>query len=258
MTEPLLVERRGHVLIATINRPERLNALDRPTHDALDQLWTDYDADPALRCAIVTGAGERAFCAGSDLKYYAEIDKITLPENGYAGLSHRRVKKPIIAAVNGLALGGGFEFALCCDLIIASDKARFGLPEVRIGGAAFGGGIPRLVRKIPYTIAMGLLLTARQIDAAEAFRIGLVNEVTPPERLIETAIAWADDIALGAPLGVIASKEVAESTLRADESFDSLVGETDDPRQAPIMASADFQEGLRAFAERRPPLWQGR
>lgn len=254
----LLIERRNGTLIVTINRPERLNAFDREVHDALDQLWTDYDADPELRCAIVTGAGDRAFCAGSDLKYYASVGKIRMPDNGYGGIAHRRVAKPIIAAVNGLALGGGFEFALCCDLIIASDNATFQLPEVRIGGAAFGGGIPRLVRKIPYNIAMGLLLTARVMDAQEAYRVGLVNEVTTREKLLEVALGWAAEIALGAPLGVIASKELAETTLRGEEGFDSLVGDTNDDRQRPIMESADFKEALAAFAERRPPVWQGR
>ena len=255
---PVLVDRIDGVLVITLNRPERLNALDRACHDALDAIWTDFDADPALRCAILTGAGERAFCAGSDLKYYGDVAKITLPENGYAGLAHRRVAKPIIAAVNGLALGGGFEVALCCDLVIASDKASFGFPEVRIGGAAFGGGLPRLVRKIPYNVALGLLLTARTIDAAEGYRIGLVNEVTTPDRLMETTMQWARDIMLGGPLGVIATKELAETTMRADESFESLVGDVDDPRQRPIMESEDFKEAIAAFAEKRTPVWQGR
>ncbi len=255
---PLLIERTHGVLVVTFNRPDRLNALDLSCHEALDALWDEYDADPSLRCAIVTGAGDRAFCAGSDLKAYAAADKITLPKNGYAGIAHRRVKKPIIAAVNGLAFGGGFEFALCCDLIIASDNASFRLPEVRLGGAAFGGGIPRLVRKIPYNVAMGLLLTARTLGAAEAHGIGLVNEITTRDRLMEVSMQWAGEIALGGPLGVIATKELAESTLRAGEDFDSLVGDVDDERQRHIMQSADFAEALKAFVERRTPVWQGR
>jgi enoyl-CoA hydratase/carnithine racemase len=255
---PVLIDRKDGVLVVTLNRPERLNALDRTCHDALDAAWTDYDADPSLRCAIVTGAGDRAFCAGSDLKAYAAVDKITLPENGYAGLAHRRVSKPIVAAINGLAFGGGFEFALCCDLIIAADHATFKLPEVRLGGAAFGGGIPRLVRKIPYNIALGLLLTARTMDAAEAHRVGLVNEIAPRALLMERALHWAREIALGSPLGVIANKELAEATLFGDEDFESLVGNVDDHRQRPIMASEDFQEALKAFAERRTPVWRGR
>jgi enoyl-CoA hydratase/carnithine racemase len=254
----LLIERQNGVLRVTLNRPERLNALDRACHDELDALWTQYDADPLLRCAIVTGAGDRAFCAGSDLKAYSAVDKITLPENGYAGLAHRRVRKPIIAAVNGLAFGGGFEFVLCCDLIIAADTATFRLPEVRLGGAAFGGGIPRLVRKVPYNVAMSLLLTARTMDAAEAQRIGLVNEVVPRDQLMDRAQYWAQEIALGSPLGVIATKELAESTMLEDESFESLVGHVDDARQKSIMQSEDFREALKAFAERRPPVWRGR
>ena len=254
----ILVSRSDGILTVTLNRPERLNALDRACHDALDAIWTDFDADDSLRVAIVTGAGDRAFCAGSDLKYYKSVDKIAVPESGYAGLAHRRVRKPIIAAVNGIALGGGFELVLCCDLVIASERARFAFPEVRIGGAAFGGGLPRLMRKIPYTVALGLALTARTIGAAEAYRIGLANEVAAPDRLMDAAMAWARDIILGSPLGVIATKELAESTLRADEPFDSLVGHVDDHRQRPIMESADFKEAVAAFSEKRAPVWQGR
>jgi enoyl-CoA hydratase/carnithine racemase len=255
---PVKTERIEGVLVVTLDRPERLNALDRACHDALDSIWTDYDADPSLRCAIITGAGDRAFCAGSDLKAYGEVAKITLPENGYAGLAHRRVAKPIIAAVNGLALGGGFELVLCCDLVIASENATFALPEVRIGGAPFGGGLPRLVRKLPYNVALGLLLTARNIDAAEGYRIGLVNEVAPPDQLMETAMRWAREIMLGAPLAIITTKEMAEATMHGDEAFESLVGDVDDARQRPIIESADFKEAVAAFAEKRVPVWQGR
>lgn len=256
--EPLLVERKEHVLIVTINRPERLNALDLSMHDRLDKVWTDYDSDAELRCAIFTGTGEKAFCAGSDLKNYAATEQIQLPANGYGGIARRRLRKPLIAAVNGLALGGGFEFALCCDIILAAEHATFGLPEVRLGGAAMGGGIPRLVRRIPYSIAMDLLLTTRRMGAAEAHRIGLVNEVVPREKLMETAMRWAGEIVLGSPLGAILTKEIAEATLRGDEDFLSLVGELGDARQRPIMESEDWQEALRAFAERRPPVWKGR
>ena len=246
------------ILFVTMNRPQALNAFDKEVHETLDALWTEFESDPALRVAIITGAGERAFSAGSDIKYYSSGVPIVLPDNGYGGLSHRRLNKPVIAAVNGLALGGGFEFALCCDLIIASENAEFGLPEVRIGAAALGGGIPRLCRKIPYNIAMGLLLTSRRLDAAEALRIGLVNEVVPYHRLIETACAWARDVMLGAPLAVEISKLIAEDTLYGDLKFEDLVGNSLDNRSRLILDSEDCKEGMTTFVEKRKPVWRGR
>ena len=258
MTEKVLTEIRNGVLEVTLNRPEVLNAFDSDVHGGLDRLWTDFEADRSLRVAIVTGAGDRAFSAGSDIKYYASGVPIVLPENGYGGLSHRRLSKPVIAAVNGLALGGGFEFALCCDLIVASEQAEFGLPEVRIGAAALGGGIPRLCRKIPYNVALGLLLTARRLKAAEALRLGLVNEVVARAELLQAARAWAADILLGAPLAIEVSKGVAEDTLHGDASFEALVGDSRDSRSRSILDSEDCREGMRAFGERRAPVWKGR
>ena len=257
MSEVLTEIDRG-ILTITINRPEVLNAFNAEVHRQLDTLWDEFEADAGLRVAIVTGAGDRAFSAGSDLKYYSSVDQITIPANGYGGLSNRRLKKPVIAAVNGLAFGGGFEFAICCDLIISAENAQFALSEVRIGAAALGGGIPRLCRKIPYNIALGLMLTARSLGAAEAARLGLVNEVAPRERLLETARAWAADIVLGAPIPLEVTKQLAEDALFGDVGFDELLGHTDDARHRRIFASKDFREGLRAFAERRPPVWNGK
>lgn len=256
---PVLREIVGDgVLLVTLNRPERLNAFDAEMHDTLDALWGEFDADPDLRVAIVTGAGERAFSAGSDLKYYSSGVPISLPDNGYGGLSHRRLRKPVIAAVNGLALGGGFEFALCCDLIVAAEQAEFGLPEVRVGAAALGGGIPRLCRKIPYGVALGLILSARRIGAAEAYRLGLACEVAPAGRLLETALQWARDITAGAPLAIEVSKQVAEDTLFGDAPFDDLVGAPSDARSRRILGSDDCREGMNAFVEKRSPVWTGR
>ncbi|MDT3671232.1 MAG: enoyl-CoA hydratase-related protein [Aromatoleum sp.] len=254
----VLTEVDGGVLTITINRPQVLNAFNADVHRRLDGLWDEFEADRGLRVAIVTGAGERAFSAGSDLKYYAGVDEITLPQNGYGGLSHRRLKKPVIAAVNGLAFGGGFEFAICCDLIIAAEHAQFALSEVRIGAAALGGGIPRLCRKIPYNIALGLMLTARRLNAPEGARLGLVNEVVPADRLLETAKVWARDIVRGAPIPVEVTKELAEDTLFGDTDFDALVGHTADARNQRIFGTEDFREGLRAFAAKREPVWSGK
>lgn len=254
----ILTEIDRGILLITINRPHALNAFDKDVHETLDALWDSYEADPSLRVAIITGAGDRAFSAGSDIKYYSSGVPIVLPDNGYGGLSHRRLKKPLIAAVNGLALGGGFEFALCCDLIIASENAEFGLPEGKIGAAALGGGIPRLCRKMPYAIGLGLLLTARRLSAADGYRYGLVNEVVPRDRLIETAKAWARDILLCAPLAVEMHKQVAEEVLMADESFEDLLGDSRDARSRSILDSDDCREGMLAFVEKRAPVWTGR
>ena len=254
----VLAERIDGILIVTLNRPERLNALDCDCHEALDAIWTDFEADPSLRCAILSGAGERSFCAGSDLKYYGSGAPIVLPDNGYGGLSHRRLRKPVIAAVNGLALGGGFELALCCDLMIAADRAEFGLPEILVGAAALGGGIPRLCRKLPHAVALGVILAAERLSAADALRFGLVNAVVPSGRLMEEALAWGRRIVSGAPLAIEVSKAVADDTLAGDHSFEALLGHTSDARSRTILDSEDLQEGFRAFAERRAPVWKGR
>ena len=257
MTSKVLIEKRDGILEVTVNRPEAMNAFDSEVHQTLDACWTDYEADPSLRVAIITGAGDRAFSAGSDLKYYASGKPIVLPDSGYGGLSHRRLNKPLIAAVNGMALGGGFEFALCCDLIIASEGASFGLPEVRVGAAALGGGIPRICRKLPFNLAMGLILSARRMSAAEAYRLGLVNELVPPGQLMDAARAWAADIVLGAPIAVEVSKEIAINTLYGLEDMDAPPGDSRDPRAARVLNSADCLEGMRAFAEKRAPVWKG-
>lgn len=257
MPEFCRVERDGRILRITIDRPEVRNALHPPANAELAGIFDDFAADPELWVAILTGAGDRSFCAGNDLKYQAAGGRIEVPETGFAGLTHRfDLFKPVIAAVNGTALGGGFEIALACDLIVASERATFGLPEVRVGLAALAGGLHRLPRQIPLKQAMGLILTGRPIDAREAWRLGLVNEVVPHEELGEAADRWAAAILEAAPLSVRASKQVVMRGL--DHASLREAAEARYEAIAEMVRSEDFVEGPRAFAEKRRPRWKGR
>ncbi len=257
MPEFCSAERDGHILTVTIERPEVMNAIHPPACHELSQVFDEFAADDALWVAIVTGAGERAFSAGNDLKYQASGGDMTRPATGFGGLTNRfDLYKPVIAAVNGLALGGGFEIALACDIIVASEKASFGLPEVRVGLAALGGGLHRLPRQIGQKPALGLILTGRGIDAAEALRLGIVNELVPADQLAAAARRWAEEILEAAPLSVRASKEVAMNGL-AHASLQEAA-EASYPGIRTMVKSEDFTEGPRAFAEKRPPAWKGR
>ncbi len=249
-------ERRGRILIVTINRPEVLNALHAAAHREMAEAWDGFAADPELWVGIVTGAGDRAFCAGNDLKHQASGGDMTMPASSFAGLTSRfDCFKPILAAVNGLALGGGFEIVLACDIVIAAETARLGLPEPRVGLAALAGGMQRLPRQIGIKNAMSMLLTGRQIDAAEASRLGLVQEIAPAGKLMERTIVWAEQILECAPLSVRASKEVALGSL--DRPLEeSLATHFDGVRR--MIQSEDFIEGPMAFAQKRKPVWKGR
>jgi crotonobetainyl-CoA hydratase len=250
----------GAVARVTIDRPQVLNALNRAAHDALAGVWDEVRDDPEVRVAILTGAGPRAFCAGADMKDPQEASGLDYlaggPPLGSGGLSLRRdLFKPVIAAVNGLALGGGFELALACDLIIAGEHAEFGFPEPRVGRVALDAGITLLVRQIPTKIAMGLLLTGRRIAARSAQAAGFVNEVVPAADVLPTADRWAADIIACAPLAVEATKQIA----RAAQDLPSWAA----PRWFPhrvleAIASEDAQEGVRAFREKRTPEWRRR
>jgi enoyl-CoA hydratase/carnithine racemase len=256
-------EKQGHIAYVTINRPEVMNALHPEASAELSGIWDDFAADPNAWVAILTGAGDRAFSAGNDLKATAQRDQGNAPsaparpaKGGFGGITSRfDLFKPLIAAVNGWAMGGGCEMALACDIVIAAEHARFGLPEPRVGLIAGAGGVHRLPRKLPQSIAMGMILTGKPIDAQTAHRYGLVNEVAPLAQLLATAERWAQEILECAPLAVRASKEAALVGL--DLPLETALRRSYDNVQA-HMASTDRVEGPRAFAEKRPPAWSGR
>ena len=253
-------EQDGRVVLVTIQRPEVRNALNGQAHLELDRAWRRFEDDDSAWVAILTGAGDQAFCAGADLKEARAgsppLYWMTHKPGGFGGLTERfSMSKPIIAAVNGYALGGGMELALACDIIVAAEHARFGLPEPRVGMMASDGGVHRIVRQLPLKIGMGLMLTGRHLSAADAHAWGLVNQVVPGPVLGESARAWAEDVLACAPLAVRASKQAAMAGLglplpdainRRYEGILSWAG------------SEDTREGPRAFVEKRPPVWNGR
>lgn len=250
-------EREGHLLTVTINRPEAMNALHSPANFELDEVFDDFFADPDLWVCIVTGAGDRAFSAGNDLKYSGPSQG--LPPGGYAGLTARyRPEKPLIAAVNGVAVGGGFEAVLACDLAVAAETASFALLEPRIGFAALAGGLQRLARQIPYKQAMDIVLTGRRISAAEALAFGLVNEIVPLPQLMERARSLAMTIMESSPLSIRASKEAIYRGLAEPDLAAAVRAQDESPLVRALIVSEDRQEGKRAFVERRAPRWTGR
>jgi enoyl-CoA hydratase/carnithine racemase len=253
------VEREGPVTVVTLNRPEVMNALHAPAHVELDAVFNDFAADPDQWVAIVTGAGDRAFSAGNDLKYQAGGGAMAWPASGFAGLTTRfDLNKPLIAAVNGVAMGGGFEIALACDIIIASDNAVFALPEPRVGLAALAGGMHRLPRTIGLKQAMGMILTARRVAAAEGQALGFVNAVVPAEGLMAEARRWAQMVCECSPMSIRASKEAVLRGLDEPTLQSAIHGQGKYPAVAALYGSEDFREGPLAFSQKRAPSWKGR
>ncbi|GAA4239882.1 enoyl-CoA hydratase-related protein [Actinomadura meridiana] len=256
-------EKRGRVAHITLDRPEVLNAMDLRMHAELAEIWDDFDADDDIWVGVLTGSGEKSFSVGQDLK-----ELVQRIENGQATSSFGSrgkpgwprlterfdMAKPVIAKVNGLALGGGFELALACDIIIAARHAEFALTEARLGLIAGAGGVFRLTRQLPYRVALGHLMTGRRLSAERAWELGLVNEVVPKEQLDVCTAEWVADILACAPLSVRAIKEVAaaSASLPLDEAFNARYA-WEDRR----MRSRDSEEGPRAFVEKRPPRWTG-
>jgi crotonobetainyl-CoA hydratase len=257
MTEFSIVTKEGHLTLITINRPESMNALHPPASMELEKIFNDFESDPEQWVAIITGAGERAFSAGNDLKYQASGGDMTMPVTGFAGLTSRyNMVKPVIAAVNGMAMGGGFEIALACDIIIASDKAIFALPEPKVGLAALAGGMHRLPRQIGLKRAMGMMLTARRVSAAEGLQLGFVNEVVPGDQLMAQAKDWANQILECAPLSIRTTKQVAIQGLNHANIEDAMNANYD--QMTLMFQSEDVFEGPMAFAQKRKPQWKGR
>jgi enoyl-CoA hydratase len=252
--QAILTEDRDGILIITINRPDARNAVNGDVANGMAAALDRFDEDDRLRVGIVTGAGGY-FSAGMDLKAFVQGQSPYAEGRGFAGITQRASRKPLIAAVEGFALAGGFEIALSCDLIVASREARFGIPEVKRSLVAAAGALLRLPKRVPYHVAMELALTGEPISAERAYELGAVNRVTEPGTALDAAVELAEQIVKNAPLALIASKEILQKAVDwTEEEGWARQGEI----SSPVFTSEDAREGATAFAEKREPVWQGR
>ena len=251
---PVLTERRGSVLLITLNRPDSRNAINLAVAEGIAAALDELDGEDSLSVGVLTGAG-KGFCAGMDLKAFVAGERPWVGDRGFAGIVRRGPVKPLIAAVEGFAVAGGLEVALGCDLIVAARGAKLGIPEVKRSLVAAGGALLRLPRRIPYHVAMELALTGDPITAERAFEVGLVNRLAEPGGAVEEAMRLASEIAVNAPLALVASKRILQEQgeWSAEEMWDAQAAIAE-----PVMRSQDAREGSVAFAEKRPPVWRGR
>lgn len=257
----VLVERRGTVMVITINRPEARNAINAAVSIGVGDALEEAQHDPEVRAVVLTGAGDKSFCAGADLKAIARRENLYHPDHadwGFAGYVQHFIDKPTIAAVNGTALGGGTELALASDLVVAHEVAKFGLPEVKRGLIAAAGGVFRIVEQLPRKVAMELLLTGEPMTASDAWEWGLVNQVVKDGSVLDAALAMAARITVNAPLSVQASKRIAAGVDDGVITGDEVGWERTVNEMRTLIRSEDAKEGPLAFAEKREPVWKAR
>jgi enoyl-CoA hydratase len=250
----VLTERRGDVLVVTLNRPDARNAVNGALAQGIADALDELDGDDALRVGVLTGAG-KGFSSGMDLKAFVAGERPYVEDRGFAGITQRGARKPVIAAIEGFAVAGGFEVALSCDLIVAARGARLGIPEVKRSLVAAAGALFRLPRRIPYHLAMELALTGDPIDAERAHELGLVNRLAEPGGALDAALELAAQIVKNGPLALDASKQIVQNALDWTEAE---AWEKQGAIAGPVMVSEDAREGATAFAEKRDPVWKGR
>ena len=250
----VLRERRDGVLLITLNRPDARNAVNAAVAEGVAAALDDLDADDALSVGVLTGAG-KGFSSGMDLKAFVAGERPYADDRGFAGITQRAAEKPLIAAIEGFAVAGGFEIALACDLIVAARDARLGIPEVKRGLVAAGGALIRLPRRIPYHLAMELALTGDPISAERGYELGIVNRLAEPGGAVDAALALAGEVARNGPLALKASKRIVQ---QAGDWTQSEAWDKQGEIAGPVMVSEDAREGAIAFAEKRDPRWRGR
>jgi len=256
-----LLKEKDKILYITINRPEVLNSLSHPASDELSSVWDFFEKENELRVAILTGKGT-SFSAGFDLQWFAKQKSLTDPihtasrdPTGFGRLTHRKSTKPIIAAVNGYAFGGGFELALACDIVIAVPEAKFGLPEPKVGLAALGGGLVRLPRLVGYQRAMNIILTARTLTSKEVLDLGIISEIVPADNLINRATEIAELIIKCSPDSILLSKRIAIESLENASVRELLLSQNQLPEFKALFKGSNLKEGITAFNEKRKPNW---